>query len=50
MVHSRDDDLNEVVLDELLAHHDDGQLDAQLYQTPASIALQQAMGGGGGGT
>ena len=48
VMHSRDDDLDEVVLDELLAHHDDGQLDAQLYQTPTGIALQQARGGGGG--
>lgn len=30
--HSRDADLEEIVLDQLLAQHDDAQLDAELHQ------------------
>lgn len=43
-MHLRDDNLDEVVLDELLSHHDDGQLDAEFYQTSTSITLQHTRG------
>lgn len=39
---SRDADLEEVVLDELLAEHDDAELDAQLHEAAARGTLRQA--------
>lgn len=38
--HSRDADLEQVVLDELLPQHDDAQLDAQLHQAAARGTLR----------
>lgn len=38
--HSRDADLEEVVLDELLAQHDDAELDAELHQAAPRGALR----------
>lgn len=42
--YSRDANLKQIVLDELLAQHDDAELDAQLHQAAARGALQ-AEGG-----
>lgn len=37
--HSRDADLEEIVLDQLLAQHDDAQLDAELHEAAARSTL-----------
>lgn len=37
--HSRDADLKEIVLDQLLAQHDDAQLDAELHEAAARGTL-----------
>ena len=38
--YSRDSDLKDVVLDELLPQHDDAELDAQLHEAAPRGALQ----------
>lgn len=39
--HLRDSNLKDIVLDQLLAQHDDAELDAQLHEAASRSALQR---------